>query len=192
MSAEGIDFSAAMTKKKSSQKGVTAAWIAISAIAAVMLYGRITIYMGIASFSFFLLTLGLILKDTPKVHSKLMTAGITLDILLVLVLELQRGAVIKAMGILNLMGDGKSERVLSDIAEALLSAGYPLKALQGMHIGVSTLATVLYFPILWIGYQLLKKSLEPVGRKALVQKHRKFAIPAYLLRAAGFILMSSF
>ena len=87
-----------------------------------------------------------------------MLTGISLDIILVLYLELSRNAVDTALS-------------------------FKLEPIAQAHIAVSTLALILYFPLLYLGYKLSK------GEQTKRQIHKKLGITAYSLRTLGFIFM---
>lgn len=121
-----------------------------------------TLYMWIASLAWVLLVIGYFKRRCRNTHIKFMCAGIFTDILLVLYLQLTRGAIQKALE-------------------------FSLEILKQLHIGVSTMALLLYFPILYLGYKL---SQNPTDLK-LRKLHKRFAIPALILRTLGFIFMFS-
>ncbi len=84
-----------------------------------------------------------------------MNFGIAIDLLLVLVLQIQRNAVHTALE-------------------------FSLSPLQQAHVVASTIATVLYFPTLYLGWT----------RRSRVW-HLRVGVLAFLFRTFGFILMFS-
>ena len=64
---------------------------------------------------------------------------------------------------------------------------FSLKLLQQVHIGFSTIALLLYFPVLYLGFRLWRGG----GRPGLRDLHRKLACAALFFRTLGFIFMFS-
>ena len=121
-----------------------------------------TPHMAFATCSYGLLILGLLLRQHPKAHATLMSLGIVGDLGLVLLLEVQRGAINTAVS-------------------------FTLSPLQQAHIGMSTLATVLYFPTLYLGIQRLRG----LGDRTTRSRHLTFGLLALVFRTLGFIFMFS-
>ncbi len=119
-----------------------------------------TIYMGFASLSFSLLCIGIVFKQQRTMHVRLMNAGIFLDLGLVIFLEIQRSAINTA-------------------------TNFSLEPIQQIHILCSTLAVVLYFPTMILGWRIY---LNKSQRRSL---HLRFGIAAFVFRAIGFFLMFS-
>ena len=126
----------------------------------IVIYKFTTIYMTIASISYGLLIFGLMNHKTPTLHSRLMSAGMLIDILLVLVLELSRGAINTTLE---------------------MSMG----PLQQAHIYTSSTAVLLYLPAFYYG----RKRLKNPNNSDLRKKHIRFAIPAFIFRSLGYTLM---
>lgn len=122
-----------------------------------------TPYMGVAGFNYFLLLSGFFLRRQRLVHARLMTLGIASDLSLVLLLELQRGAI----GV--------------TLHESLSLHQY-------LHIGFSTTAAALYLPILYLGFRLLK---FPNTSRHLRSWHLHLGSLALVLRTLGFLFMFS-
>lgn len=122
-----------------------------------------TPYMGIATTAYGLMVCGLIYKYRTSLHTRFMLGAIGLDLFLVLFLEYQRHAIETALA-------------------------FKLSPLQQAHIGVSTLATVLYFPVLYLGITLWR---DYTKRERLIGWHKKIGITAFVFRTLGFILMFS-
>jgi len=137
-------------------------FLGIMGIAMTVVQQNTTPYMAAATGSFLMLTYGLIVrKQNIKLHSFLMLSAILLDIALVLILEVQRGAVETAVKVHITPG-------------------------QYLHIGFSLLATLLYIPTLILGIFLMRG----VGaREKILAWHKPIAIAAYSLRTLGFITM---
>ncbi|MCB0337473.1 MAG: hypothetical protein KDD62_14250 [Bdellovibrionales bacterium] len=121
-----------------------------------------TINMYIATVAWILLILGYTKRFDRKKHVPLVLSGIGLDIALVLYLQVTRSAVQTALE-------------------------FELSILEQMHIWMSTLALLLYFPVLFLGFKLVKGN-APEG---YLEKHKKLATTALILRSCGFILMFS-
>lgn len=122
-----------------------------------------TIYMGIATASYVLMVVGLVYKSERELHSRLMLTAICLDLLLVVVLQIQRHAI-----------------------QTMLE--FSLTGLQQAHVAVSFAATLFYIPVLYLGVRLWK---HPELSGKLRNAHVKLAITAFLLRTSGFLLMFS-
>ena len=121
-----------------------------------------TINMWIASLAWLCLVVGYLNRKTRSIHVLFMRAGILIDISLVLYLQVTRGAIQKALG-------------------------FSLEILQQLHIGASTVALLLYFPVLYLGYLLVKGK----GNEKTKALHIKIATTAFFFRTLGFILMFS-
>ena len=98
-----------------------------------------TPYMATATFSYILLCLGVAFRRTPAIHSRLMMTGAAIDVLLVLVLEVQRSAIATSMG-------GK------------------LNPFQMAHIAFSLLAVLLYGPAIFFGKKFMNEGGKPTHR----------------------------
>ncbi len=123
----------------------------------------ITPYMVVATLNFILLLFGYSFRHkNRKIHAASMTTAMLSDLCLVLVLEFQRDAIATAVS-------------------------FDLSFLNQAHILSSTLATLLYFPVLFLGILLLRSRASVAQRKA----HRRLGTLALCLRAIGFILMFS-
>lgn len=121
-----------------------------------------TSYMLVASIAYLFLASGVYFRKTKNVHARLMAIGIALDLLIGVILQIQRSAVQTAFS-------------------------FKLDALQQAHIATSTLAVILYIPIMYLGWQRLQGRL---GAQAGFW-HRRLGVAAFLARTAGFILMFS-
>ena len=95
-------------------------------------------------------------------HVPLVASGIAIDVLLVLLLEVQRSVIVGA--------------VTKDWTP-----------LQITHIASSTLAVVLYIPTVWLGMRLLRGTAGPSTRS----RHAGVAQAALLARSVGFLCMWS-
>lgn len=91
-----------------------------------------------------------------------MLTGIGLDLILVLTLEFQRGAVETAVE-------------------------FKLGPLQQLHILASLIAVLMYFPLIYLGFRLLKDKTNMSIRK----RHKLFARIGFVARTLGFFLMFS-
>ena len=120
-----------------------------------------TPYMAIATTAYSAMVWGVFFRREKRLHVALMHLAILLDISLVGLLELQRSAIATAVS-------------------------FSLNPLQQGHIAASTLALVLYFPILGLGWALYRGRRPEPGFRAL---HIRIGYAAFALRTIGFILM---
>lgn len=119
-------------------------------------------YMCAATIAYGLMLSGFAMRKRSKTwHSRLMLSAIGLDLLLVLILELQRSVINTAFG-------------------------PTLNGFQIAHVGFSSAATALYFPMLYLGFKLYKNS-EAQTR----HWHMRIGIATFIFRTLGFILMFS-
>ena len=137
-------------------------WGALTLLSLFVVYKFANFSMFVATLSYFILCTGLILRKTRKAHATLMSLGISLDLLLVLTLQIKKSAIQTAVA-------------------------FTLSPLQQAHVGFSTLATVLYFPVLFYGYKRLKNSKNANHRKL----HIRMGLMAFIFRTIGFFLMFS-
>ena len=121
-----------------------------------------TINMWIATTAWLLLVAGYLRRRDRRLHVRLMVSGIVLDILLVLYLQVTRSAIQSALA-------------------------FSLKILQQVHIGFSTVALLLYFPVLYLGVRLVRGEKTP----GLRERHMRVALAALAFRTLGFIFMFS-
>lgn len=122
-----------------------------------------TPYICMASFNFLLLLVGYQYRlQNKKIHAGLMSLGMLSDLALVLILEIQRGAIATA-------------------------ASFKLSALSQAHIVFSSVAVLLYFPVFVLGVFLLLGKASPLMRN----NHIRLGKLTLLFRAAGFIFMFS-
>jgi hypothetical protein len=123
----------------------------------------ITVPMKWASWCYFLMCAGLVMRKHSQLwHARLMASAIFGDLALVLILQAQRGAVQTAIS-------------------------FKLSALQQAHIGFSTLATVLYFPLLYLGWKQIRGEADAKAKKL----HQRLGMYAFAFRTMGFFLMFS-
>jgi hypothetical protein len=116
----------------------------------------------LATFAFALLVAGFTQRNGfPPLHACLMAIGMAIDVSLVLTLEITKNAVGTALG-------------------------PDMSLYQRIHIGASTGAVVLYFPVFVLGLiRLFKPSSSPRLRNA----HRNLGYAALGLRTVGFAFM---
>ena len=135
-----------------------------AAISLMILAQTVTFYMWLASLAYACILMGFVVRQTNRrLHVSLMSVGITMDLLLVLILEFQRHAVATALE-------------------------FSLNPIQQTHVVVSSFATLLYFPIVVLGfisYQNASPSLK------IRKWHMRFGIAAFIFRTLGFLLMFS-
>ena len=118
--------------------------------------------MYIAALAYFFILAGLLMRKNKLAHMKFMGLGITIDLLIVLVLQLQRNAVQTAMD-------------------------FSLSNFQQAHIIVSTIAVLFYIPVVTLGILRYQKKYGQQARNA----HVVFGILAFIFRSLGFIFMFS-
>jgi hypothetical protein len=124
-----------------------------------------TAYMRVASLAYLTMVAGFVLRRAyPKVHIRLMSAAMCLDLLVVLVLEIQRDAVHTALS-------------------------FTLNPLQQAHIAASSTATILYIPVILLGVRKFSPKLEIVASAR--KWHKYLGIAAFVFRSLGFVLMFS-
>lgn len=139
-------------------------WIGFSLGILLLLKQWLTPYMLAATFAYLLMVGGLYYRKQRQAHPKWMMAAIFLDLGIVLTLELQRHAI-----------------------ETALS--FSLTPLQQAHIGFSSVATVLYFPVLFSGIACDRGWFKEIKNKR--QWHLKLGLTAFVFRTIGFLLMFS-
>lgn len=120
-----------------------------------------TLTMYIATLAWILLSSGLVARKQKALHVGLMMTAISLDIALVLYLQITRGAVQTALS-------------------------FTLSPLEITHIAFSSCALLLYFPVLFLGFRLLRQSSAQLRRW-----HVRLALSAYIARTSGFLFMFS-
>ena len=121
-----------------------------------------TIYMWIATAAWLCLVAGYLKRKSKSTHVLLMRTAIFTDIALVLYLQVTRGAVQTALS-------------------------FNLTLLKQLHIGTSTIALLLYFPVLYLGFRLLQGK----GTARTRALHIRIAMTAFVFRTLGFFLMFS-
>ena len=121
-----------------------------------------TINIWIATLAWCLLMIGYYKRRERRFHIPLVLSGIILDYALVLYLQFTRDAIQTAIS-------------------------FKLTLLQQMHIGVSTIAILMYLPIIWFGLKLVNGTASPMERAL----HGRLARFALALRTLGFGLMFS-
>ncbi len=105
-----------------------------------------------------LLIIGLFNRRTPRIHIPLMSVAFVTDLLLVLYIEWKRSVV---------------EMVVEE------SASMPL--LLQIHVPISIIAFLLYFPLITLGILLAR------GKKYLQPWHRRFGITFIIFRSLNLI-----
>ena len=119
-----------------------------------------TASMWYASVCWVLIVLGYARRTQRNLHVPLVLSGLLGDIALVLFLQFTRDAIGTALA-------------------------FKLSFWNQIHIGFSSIALVLYFPVLYFGIELLR------GNEKCRSLHHKFATTALLFRTLGFIFMFS-
>lgn len=119
-------------------------------------------YMRAATVTFGVLLAGAgVRRISVRAHALLMTSGVLADLALLLLVELNRGAIKTATGL-------------------------KLSPLQNAHVLFSTIAVLLYLPALYLGMRSKGRKVAP-GEV----NHRTLGELALLSRAAGYFLMFS-
>lgn len=120
-------------------------------------------YPAAATFAFGLLLTGFALRARgPVRHAALMGIGMAIDLVLVLTLELSKGAIGTALG-------------------------PELTGPQRLHVGASSIAVALYFPVFALGWtRLFRPSIANLGLRTW---HRRLGYGALFFRAIGFFFM---
>lgn len=136
-------------------------WIAIVMATLFTVYKFANFKMLFATFSYLILCTGLILRQNIRIHPRLMILGITFDLGLVIFLQFQKHAIQTAVS-------------------------FTLTPIQQAHVGFSTLATLLYFPVLYFGF---KRWNNPTANSNLRKRHIYFGLAAFAFRTIGFFLM---
>jgi hypothetical protein len=135
---------------------------AIAALFGAGIWLATSLYMGTATFAFFLMLFGMYCRRRDRNrHRALMFSAMGIDLSLVLILEIQRSAM---------------ETVLA----------FDLNPLQISHVLASTLALLLYLPLILLGTSLWG---QESARTRLW--HRRLGFAAFTLRTIGFLLMFS-
>lgn len=134
--------------------------IGILTIVAVVKIG--TPYMLVATVAYALMVMGLFFRHQKQIHYRLMSTSITLDLLIVIILEFSRHAVETA-------------------------AAMTLPIMQQAHILASLIAVLLYFPIVTLGILRLNGNTSPKVWSA----HKTIGFTAFIFRTIGFLLMFS-
>lgn len=129
---------------------------------ALALGAATTPYMGVATFAYTLMVVGLAYRRRAReTHRQLLFIAMGVDLALVLALELLRGATATAFG-------------------------WKLGPWQMAHVVASTLAVACYLPMIYLGMKLWED--ETPGRRVL---HRRLGWLTFFFRTVGFVLMFS-
>lgn len=137
--------------------------LTILSIFSLLLAYFTTNFMGVASFSYGLMIIGLIFRRKTFLHLRLMTAAMITDVLLVLAIEIKRHAIATAISL-------------------------SLSPLQQTHIYVSSLAMLLYLPASMAGNKARQLNRNSPNR---LRRHRILGIIVFVLRSLSFALMFS-
>ena len=119
-------------------------------------------YKWLATLAFVLIVAGWTQRRVRSRHVPLVSAGIIVDLALVLILEFSR-----------------------DVVGLTMENSYSW--MQVTHIGASVLAVLLYIPVIVLGIKLLRGTVGLRGRNA----HRNLANLALGFRTIGFVFMWS-
>lgn len=146
----------------SSSKALTFFLLTFSLISFAALYPKFTFYMRWATLSYVCMLFGLYYRKQRPRHLFFMALAIFSDVSLVLVLEFQRTAIKTALS---------------------FTLAFP----QQMHIAFSSIAILLYIPVVILGTTRLLKR----GGTRTYKNHKLLGITAFLFRTLGFSLMFS-
>ena len=135
-------------------------WIVFPATAILSVI--VSPYMALASLAYFLMIAGLAHRKERVVHVRLMSAAIALDLILVLVLEIQRSAVETAVGM-------------------------PLGIPQKIHILFSLSAVLTYGPVVYLGWRRYRGKASKVQKS----RHLRLGVLAFVFRTVGYVFMFS-
>jgi hypothetical protein len=133
----------------------------ISTVLGLIAIEAMTPYMAIATISYFTMIAGLFYRKQTAIHYPLMSTSIILDLLIVLTLEINRHAVKTAVAM-------------------------TLHPIQQLHILASSIAVLLYFPIVILG---LLRLYAGYNSKKVRSTHKILGITAFIFRTLGFVLM---
>ncbi len=122
----------------------------------------LTPYIAVSIFAYLCLVLGLVFRQTKKIHVILMSIGIFLDFSIVLILEFTRQAIDTTFSM-------------------------TLNSFQQLHIFFSSITILLYFPVFIIGLNLYRGS----SSQKLKNYHKVIGIIAFTFRTLGFFFMFS-
>lgn len=117
-------------------------------------------YMSLATLAYLLIVAGWTQHRRRAVHVPLTLAGIGLDLALVVILEVSR-----------------------DVIGMTVEKDWSW--MQWTHIGSSLLAVLLYLPVLWLGFAILRGRND---RRTRIS-HRHLATMALVCRTVGFCFM---
>ena len=121
-----------------------------------------TLNMYMAAVAWLCLVIGFLNWKRRRTHLIFVVCGIVIDLGLVLYLQVTRSAIQTALS-------------------------FSLDPLQQIHIGLSTLALMMYFPTLYFALRRLRGN-EASGTFVM---YKRFVIPAFILRCLGFLFMFS-
>jgi len=138
-------------------------WLILGSTLLAVIYQIATPYMVVASFAYFCMVFGLYHRLQRNLHVALMSLAIITDLALVLTLQIQRDAIQTAFSM-------------------------TLSPLQQAHIAMSSAATVLYFPVFYLGAGRRLGKLKGLASR---KWHIRLGIAAFVFRTLGFILMFS-
>ncbi len=124
---------------------------------------RLTPFMWVAAFSYFLLCAGVFLRRQKQIHVVIMCLAIGIDLAVVATLQVLRDAVQTAVA-------------------------FTLAPIQQGHVLTSATATFLYLPVLFLGWALWR---NPSRSTKLRTPHITLGLAALICRTLGFFLMFS-
>lgn len=123
-----------------------------------------TFYMCVATFAYLLMGVGFFFRKQKKIHIPLVSLAIFLDILIVLILELERDAILTAVS-------------------------FELSMTEQLHILFSTLALICYFPMIYLGVRLARRTATHYQK--IKNIHRTLGTITFVFRSIGFVFMFS-
>lgn len=128
----------------------------------LVLYFYTTPYMAISSLAYSFFIWGIYFRKKKKIHAALMSTGMFMDIAMVLILELSRGAMDTVFG-------GTLDT-------------FPI-----LHVACSSLSLFAYIPVIFLGYGMY---FGWISRRRLTL-HVYLGLLAFTLRTLGYIFMFS-
>lgn len=137
-------------------------FIAVITLGFIGIASLTTVYMAIAYAAYVIMVHGFLLRKQRATHVRSMVAAISIDLILVAVLQVQRHAIQTAVA-------------------------FTLSPMQQTHIAFSSVAVALYFPMIYLGV----KNYKGKATDAQKLWHRRLGYATFLFRTLGFITMFS-
>lgn len=137
--------------------GVLALW--------TLLGDRIDVYMRMATVTYALMVLGYSYRRTfVPLHAALMSAAVVADLVLLLAVEMKRGAIKTAVGL-------------------------TLDFWQQAHVVSSSMAVLLYVPTIALGVSAYRSRSRGLPRRGTPGIHKRLGTAVMVFKTLGFVLM---